>query len=385
VSWTARVRNPDLTLADPIEFETATLVENYNLPDMLSMEGELAGLRPAMQPGLGIYVTDEAGNYRFSGIFDPTGIERRGDRTGALVWASDSLNFWDRICYPVPANAWTTAGQNAAYDVQTGTVETRMLGYINRNMGSAARAERQVTRLRLPTSQGRGPSETTNMRFHVLGSWLGLAAAKADLRFRIVQTYDGTGAWLDVKIDTAADMSAWARFGTPEAGGPGMLGPDWNYRIGSPTGTTVLVAAGGTGAARVLSSGTDTAAQTLWRRRIEAFKDQRGTTDATEIATAVSEGLAEGVGSVEVSAPLGDSDLVLGGDIPVGSKISVVLDGVVIVDRLQQVTTVVSNDSSAPTVSVSGVVGSPDAGLQTPTQKKLAQALRRLTYLERSL
>lgn len=385
MSWTARVRMPDLTLTDPIEFETATLVENFNVPDMLSVEGELVGLRPAMQPGYGIYITDDAGNYRFSGIFDPTGIERRGDKTGALVWASDTLNFWDRICYPVPANAWTTAGQTSAYDVQTGTVETRMLGYISRNLGSSARTERQVARLRLPTSLGRGPSETTNMRFQVLGTWLGLAAAKANLRFRILQTYDGAGPWLDVKLDDAADLSAWARFGTPEAGGPGLLGEDWNYRIGSPTGTTVLVAAGGTGSARLLDSGTDSAAQTLWHRRIEAFKDQRGTTDTAEIATAVTEGLAEGVGSVEVSAPLGDSDLTLGADIPVGSKISVVLDGVVIVDRLQQVTTVVSGDSGTPTETVTGLIGSPDGGLQTPTQKKLAQALRRLTYLERSL
>ena len=53
--------------------------------------------------------------------------------------------------------------------------------------------------------------------------------------------------------------------------------------VAAPTATTVLVAGGGEGAARVLveRSAGDLAA--AWARRIEAFRDARDTTDVTEL------------------------------------------------------------------------------------------------------
>ena len=45
-------------------------------------------------------------------------------------------------------------------------------------------------------------------------------------------------------IDDTPDLSAWARFGNPYTGGPGMLGEEWRYTIGAGA-SIILSAAGG--------------------------------------------------------------------------------------------------------------------------------------------
>lgn len=385
-TWSARFRTPDLQLTDPVEFTQTTLVENYGVPDMLQLEGRLVDLRPGLVPSQGVVVSDDQGRQRFSGVIDPAGIERRGDGTGTVMYASDTVLMWWRHCYPVPANQWTTTGQTAAYDVQTGPAETKLLSYINRNLGPGARSERRQLRLRLPASEDRGPVSKSSVRFDKLGELVSILAESAALRVRIVQTYDpDDSAWLDVVVEEVPDLTAWARFGTPEASGPGLLGDGWGYRLGRPLATVILSAAGGEGAARILGSVQDAAAETLWNCRVEQFQDQRGTTDAGEITRGMQDALESAVGANEVTAPLGDTELNLGVDIPVGAKAAAVLDGLLITERIRQLTTVVQVQSDTPTVSVTAVLGQPDATFQSPTQKKLAQALRRISNLERNV
>jgi hypothetical protein len=102
--------------------------------------------------------------------------------------------------------------------------------------------------------------------------------------------------WLDVRVEDAPDLTAWARYGTPTSGGPGLLAPDWQYSLSVPTVTRAEVAAGGLGAARILREEDDADAEALWGRRIEALVDQRQTTDAAEIAQAGQDAVTEGVG-----------------------------------------------------------------------------------------
>ena len=140
MTWTARTRTPTLTLSDPLEFSKATFVENYNQPDMLSLEGSRDKLRPALRPDHGVVLTDHSGAIRFSGYSYDLYRIGKGNRAELVVYG-DLSELWTRWCYPTPANPWQTGtgGQTSAYDVQTGPVETRFLGYISRNCGPSAR------------------------------------------------------------------------------------------------------------------------------------------------------------------------------------------------------------------------------------------------------
>jgi len=491
--WTARARDQSLNLFDPIEYTTATLVENYGLPDMLSLTGNVHDLRPGIGPNAGVVLYDDSGARRFNGFL--TSAERLGNGTANLIYASDDANLWQRIVWPSYNAAWTA--QTAAYDVQTGPAETRLLTYINRNLGPIAytpspfsvTTTRQVLHTRIPTSQGRGPVAKTSARFNVLGELVSQLAESASLRVQIVLNYDGFTPWLDVTVTEVPDLSSWARFGTPEASGPGVLGADWRYKYEQPKVTTVLSAAGGEGKDRLLNSLTDLDRNNLWGRRIEQFIDQRNigsqigareelkkatgardvalkarngqlrmrnlaqnakdqaqaaldanpgnaaattrrdaavdalneaisdynqanteynqtvtdynaavtalqaaiASDTSEINQALADAMAEAVGLTEISAPLGESDLNVGGtggtagvDVPLGARVSVVLDGETVTERIRQITTTISAQSGQETVHVEPVIGTPDAGLASPTQRRLAAAFRRISSVERN-
>ena len=119
----------------------------------------------------------------------------------------------------------------------------------------------------------------------------------------------------------------------------------------------------------------------LWGYRVEQFLDQRGTTDATEIANGLTEAVTALAGNKEISVPIVDSpEMKLGTDVPIGAKVTAVVDGITLVERVRQITTTISG--TAPSVSKTAVFGNPDA-MQTPTQRKLAQALRRIAKMER--
>lgn len=478
--WTARVRTNTLALTDPIEFTEATLVENFNAPDMLAMDGWLSKLGPALVPSYGIVLFDELGVQRFSGVL--TSAERRGDGTGTLIFAGDLVRLWWRLCWPTPASAWSASGQTDAYDSFTGTSEARLLHLVNLNAGPGARTERRFPSLRMPTNLNRGVTARTSARFQTLGELAGQLAEGASVRMNIVQTYVGTTPYLDLTLTDAPDISAWARFGTPEASGPAILGQDWRYKFDMPAANVILSAAAGEGKNRNLNALDDTASaeSLLWKQRIEKFLDMRGTGDITsedkaitdaqekiapaekavedaqtayelaanakdvaeevanrnptsnaaqanaqkadtawtnaatrvsdkqaalvaannavtaaisartaasaaalvEINKGMAEDLAASVGLREVSVPIASTPtFTIGVDAPLGAKVGAVLDGVLLVERIRQITTVVGGDG--PTVAVTAVFGSPDAGPQTPTQKALAAALKRLDKLEK--
>jgi hypothetical protein len=382
--WTPRVRDPDLSLTDPFLFSELVLIERYNQPDTLSVTGNIDHLRPALQEGSGIYLVDDTGRPRFSGF--ATSIERRGDKTATIVYTGDLQVLWDRICWPTPTAAWTA--QTTAYDTQTAVHETRILGYITRNAGSTAftggGVDRRVTGLRIPSSQDRGTSGTTTARFQNLGQLVAELSEAANLRTRIMFTPEGgSDNFLDVIVDHALDISAWAGFGDGYAGGPGLLGEDWRYLVG-PGVSTVLSAAGGELENRSLHFQHDSGRRSTWRRHIEFFVDQRDTTDANEITEGMATAMAENAPTVEIEAPViaGNLEFGPGEDaIPVGAKVAVSLDGELVYERIRQITTTVSLTSGQETVRIEPTIGTPDAGLPVE-HKLLLEALKKLRTLE---
>lgn len=384
--WTPRVRQTDLTLTAPLLFTQLTLVERYGPPDTLVIEGDIEDLRPAFQPDSGIVLWDADGVQRFSGVppqHPKTKVERRGDGTATLTYEADTVHLWDRFSWPTPANAWNN--QTSAYDVQTAVEETRIIDYIDRNAGGLAynsgTFDRRVPNLILPTSLGRGVSGKTSARFQNLGQLVAELAEAASLRVTI--RHDSSGPALQLVVDSLPDYSAWARFGDGPHGGLALLGRDWRYALG-PGPSVILSAAGGEEENRLLTSAQDVDREALAGRHIEHFIDQRGTEDAGEIAQGIDNAWAETAPTVEVSAPIIAGQLRFGpspGAIPVGAKVSVALDGEPVVDRLRELTTVVSAGSEGTEV-VTPVFGTADQSL-TLDQKALRRALARLAAKER--
>lgn len=374
--YLARVRTNTLAAGQGVTFRGGTLVENYNAPDMLMLSGRQSELRDARIPGNGILLSDETGTRRFSGLL--TSVEETGDGNCSLIFTGDMVRLWWRICYPVTANDWSTAGQTSDYNTINDDAETKLISYINRNAGPSARTERRFTGLTVPTSLGRGPAGVTSARFDILGQLAASLAESAGLRLEVRQTYTGWTPSLDVVLTDAPDLSNTYRFGTSRTA-PLQVGAGWKTKIQVPIVTTALSAAGGVGAARILNKATDSAAETLWNARIEGLVDQRNTTDITEITNGLADALVDGAGPTEVTVPLPDGELVR--SLPLGAKVTARLGRAVIVDRLRQRTTDFGGDGEAK--KVTGVLGDPEAGVKSPAQKDLARERRRVQNLER--
>lgn len=380
VPWEARVRNPDLSVGPPVRFTRAELVENYCGVPMLTLTGRTSDLKYAAVIGSGIVLTDDQGGIRLSGPL--WSFTRTGKQTISLIFRGDAVETAGRIVYPNPSAPWTKAGQTSAYQVVTGPAETRLLAYLSTQLGPSARTERRLVTLRQPASFGRGPVATTSARFDILGQLIATLAETAGLHFGIRQAYDGLTPYLEFYLDDAPDLSDWVRFGTPEAGGPYMLTDDWSYTGSMPAGTTILGAAGGELTDRILNSVTDPAAEALWGRRVEFFLDQKGSTDASEIAAGLAKSLNDNNADSKVAVPLG-SVPGLGTTIPLGAVATASLDGELVTDRIRQITTVLSSEDNQPATLVGGVLGTPDAGVKSPTWLQLQKMLTRLQALEK--
>ncbi|MGN6245106.1 MAG: Gp37-like protein [Motilibacteraceae bacterium] len=362
VTWTLRGRTATLGRGDIVRDWSATLVERWNLPDTLQVTGRTDNLRSLFALDGGVTLADESG-VRFSGQL--SSLQRKGDRTCTLTFESDLIRLWERIVYPTPTNAITAQTVDVG-DVQTGAAETVLLHYISANAGPSALTARKVTGLTVPASSARGGTVTVTARFDNLGRLVADIGAAAGLDVEVVQS----GTTLATTVTAAPDLSATARYGVPGFGGPGLLGEDWSYTLTKPDVTRAEVGGGGEGTARVFRERPDTTAETTWGRRVEAFIDQRQTTDTAELDKAGDDALAEGSQPVSISAPILDSPgLRLGVDVPLGALVTLDLDDERVVDRLRQLTTRIAVDSGSPTVSVEGVVGTADAGL-TRSQKE---------------
>jgi hypothetical protein len=379
--WTVRARTLDLRLTDHIRFTQLSLVERYNQPDTAVLQGTLPDLAPLLAPGMGAVLYDGP-TQRASMVV--TDLERHGDGTAQATLAGDLIRLWDRICFPDPANQFYA--QTKANDVRTGPAETVLLGFVNANAGPAAITARQVTRLRLPGNQARGPATTVSARMDELGPLITRLAESAALRARIVHSPSvSTSGWLDLTLTDSPDLTAWARYGTPSSGGPGLLAPDWQYALTVPTVTRAEVAAGGEGVSRLFEEQAFVTDEQAWGRRIERVVDQRQTTDPDEINQAGYDALIEGMGQTSVQVKLLDSRGVeVGSTVPVGARVTATLDGLVVKERVREVTTTVAVQSGAATVTVEPVFGTSDTATKTFTQRQLAKALRRISVLERA-
>ncbi|WP_426566374.1 Gp37-like protein [Angustibacter sp. McL0619] len=379
--WTLRVRKADLSSGRIINDWQGALDERWNIADTLQVTGRWDALWPLCQtaPTLGVDQLDggctlsDGSGRRFSGVLADVDYEFDGDQL-TLTFESDLIHLWDRDVYPDPAHVWES--QATDYDVQTSSpAETVALHYIDKNAGPGAVAARRVSGLVVPSSLGRGGTiDNLKARFDSLGRLVADIAIAAGLRVTVLQDE----ADLNVTVTASTDRTATARFGSGYSGGTAGVGQGAYVRFSRPDLTRGLVAGGGLGALRVLREREDTAAETAWGRRIEQTVDQSSTSDTGELDKAGDDALATGAQPVQLNAPVIDlPDLRLGVDVQLGDLVTVDLRRWVVQDRLQQITTVISGDPGSPTVTVTGVIGSDEAGL-TRTQKEFLAMKRQL-------
>lgn len=348
ITWTLRARAADYSGGTVFQDWSGVLIERHNQPDTLQVSGSLSALRDMQLPGMSVTLEDGTG-VRFSGPM--TEFTKHGDGTGTATFASDLLWLWGRVCYPVPTSAWSAQG-GSSYDTRTGPAETVALAFIDANAGPGALVDRRVPGLVVPTSGGLGGSINVTARFDNLGQLVSDIAEAANLRLRVIQN----GTSLDVQVTAVEDLSAWARFGTTDEGGPGQLAEDWEYTVKLPEVTHALVAGQGELTARVTRERTDPAAATLWGQRVEVFVDQNNTTDTAELDAAGDKELLDGATPLSIRATVPDVDgLRLGSDVPIGSTVTLDLDGDLVTERLRQVTTTIGPDGDTHV----GVIGNP--------------------------
>jgi hypothetical protein len=145
------------------------------------------------------------------------------------------------------------------------------------------------------------------------------------------------------------------------------------------------VAAGGEGTARIFEEQAFVTSEDMWGRRIERVVDQRQTTDDAEINRAGYDALMEGDAATSVQVKLLDARGVeVGSTVPVGARVTATLDGLVVKERVREVTTTVAVQSGAATVTVEPVFGTSDTATKSANQVQLAKALRRISVLERA-
>lgn len=318
-------------------------------------------------PGAGC-VLDDGDGALFSGVL--TEVSAEASRV-TLTFDSDDLCLWERVTFPAPGSVWSSQG--SAYWTRTATpAETVGLDLVREQLGASALAARQVFASgAVPASLGRGSSRSVALRFDTVGRYLADLGDAEGLRFRVLDA----GAGPVVSVVAVPDLSGSVVYGSGESLTPGLLADGWSVTLRAPDVTRAMVAGGGTGSSRVLVERGDADAELAWSRRVERLVEDTSTTTTATLEKAGDDALAEGAqpvlvrGLVVADAP----GLRLGVDVPLGARVGVDLAGLVLNDRVRVIRSVIDRGR----VSVTGVIGSADAGL-TPSQRDYLALVRRL-------
>jgi hypothetical protein len=275
-------------------------------------------------PGAGIIVTGPS-DVLFSGPVTKTeNAVTATDPLGTLTveGVDDTIILADMLAWPEPTNG-DAATQSRAYDDRTDAAESLMHYYVNANCGPGAPANRRRAGLIMGTNGARGAIVSKSARFQQLGELCKELAEPAGLGFRIVQR----GSNLVFETYAVADRTKEARLGVVNNTLAGQ-----RVSVSTPAKTRVIVGGDGDGSNRLfvpVDNADSIAAETDWGRRIEAFIDERSSTDTAELTQKGAEALADGGATIRAAqaVPMEDSALDFGRDWYLGDKVSVIVGG----------------------------------------------------------
>jgi hypothetical protein len=280
-------------------------------------------------PGAGIVVTGPTDVLISGPVIKPENAATATDPAGTLTidGVTDSVLLADVLAYPDPAEGDPTK-QTAANDQRSGPVETLMHEFVSANIGPSAPAVRRpagtlLSKVTLGANGARGGITAKSARFPVLGNLLAELVATADLGFRMVQR-GSTIVFETFQVQDRSDLIRLDIFHSTLVGHKVATSP--------PGATRVLVAGQDEGVNRqfvLRTNPTAVAAETLWGRRIEVFKDQRNTDVLAELEQAGDEVLADsGFSTLAVQiVPMEDSAMPYGTTWAMGDRVAVVVEG----------------------------------------------------------
>lgn len=367
--WTLYVRDDaGVRVAELDTFESATLIPRFNAVgdwQVVAPATEAAQLLTTPKYGLE-FVRD--GEVILSGPVT-TRTREFGVGVDGYTFQGKDDQVWlsRRKASPEPATA-AAPYDDSAYDVRTGAASTVIRAYVNVNAGPGAVTARQVDGLAVPAVAAFGSTVTGRARWQTLIDLLAELATAGGVGFRTRQlTFD---------VYQPTDLSAAVKFSTALGNLAGF-----SYSDAAPEVNHVYVAGGGEGTARVIRELTDTTSVTEWGR-VEEFRDRRDTTDTAELDQAGQAMLTESATKRGFSlAPIETASVRFGATYNLGDQVTVIVDGVPVVDVVREVRI----DLNADGETVAPTVGDPDADPSRPSIFAAHKRMeRRVRNLERS-
>jgi hypothetical protein len=331
------------------------------------------------EPGAGIIVNGPSGVLLSGPTKSARSVKTADDPEGVweITGADDSICLGYRVAYPTPTT--DNVDLQGDYDVRTGAAETVMKAYVNANMGPAAPTARRYG-LTTQTDLGRGATVTGRARFETIGALMEQLATTSGLGFKVIQV----GTNFEFQVYEPTDRSATIRMDIDN----NRLTKS-EYAYAAPEATRVIVAGQGAGADRVLLERTTSSsltAESQWRSRIEVFKDQRSTTELTELQQAGDEILAaKGVTVESVSVtPSDDQAMNFPQDWGLGDRVSVIVGDITVSQIVTEVAVVVTEDGVKIGATVGDSVVAAQADVETQVIETQADQEVRISNLERN-
>ncbi|MTE24822.1 hypothetical protein [Microbacterium sp. ZXX196] len=265
-----------------------------------------------------------------------------------VVTVEDDFRLFRNLGWQNPAQP--LSNQSSEYKRYSGPLETVM----------KAACTDLSTRLGLgwvvPASTGLGSSVRVEFRMHPLTDKF------TDLLTADQLTWTLRGGVVDV---TAGEL--FPRVLTRESG---IVG-DFTWSLNAPTATRVVVGGEGEGTDRLFQGFTDTARETSWGFISEVFQDARMAQGETDLSPDGAEALAEGAGTVSVTADLNETSWFRFGAYQVGDLVHIQVGTV---DTTEVITQVVIDDTPGD-----GLVVTPHIGAVEDTAgSRLARQVARL-------
>lgn len=273
-------------------------------------------------PGYGLIVTGRDGVILSGPTVSAKLIQSQDDLQG--VWqiqgADDSLILQERLAYPTPSVADVSA-QVSTHDVQSGVAETVLKHYVDANLVSGP-SERAVDGLTVAADSSRGTTVDAQARFINLQELLYGIAQSGGLGYSISQIDSG----LVFDVYEPQDVSDNVRLDVDN----GRLSST-EYAYAAPKLTRAIVGGAGEAIERLFSEGSTVESlesETVWKRRIEAFVDERGSEDSAQLAQAAFEALVDdGKTRISMAVTPSDSETMLyGSDWNLGDTVTVVVN-----------------------------------------------------------
>jgi hypothetical protein len=303
-------------------------------------------------PGYGLILTGVDGVIISGNTIHATLVQSTADVVGywEISGIDDSALLSDRLAYPEPTNA-SVDTQSVAYDNRSGNAETVLKEYVDANISATAGTIRAIPYLTVETDEARGLPVSAAARFETLQSLFYPVAAAGGIGYTIEQS----GSDLEFQVYEPVDRSSTIRM---DLANNKLTKTQYDYA--NPRSTRVIVGGAGEAEERVFYEGTTAeslAAETLWKRRIETFLDNRGSADSTELIQKADEYLIEnGVTGISVAVtPTDNETMRYGYDWGLGDRVTVVIDET----ESTAVVTAVGISIQADGVRVSATLGTP--------------------------